>query len=92
LISPSHAGLVLLSVLATLRWLLNRLVCIRLHITKRPPLWLIFLRECACFAIWFCCYMGRRVKWRDADITVAPGGGMKDNERSRLGVPGEAIA
>jgi ceramide glucosyltransferase len=77
LICPSSAGLALVLLTAAMRVFLNRLVCARLGVTKRPPLWLIFLREGACLAIWLSCYASRRVTWRGTNFTVGSGGDMR---------------
>jgi ceramide glucosyltransferase len=77
LISSSRAGLALVFVTAILRIVLNRLVCARLGLSRRPPWWLVFMREAASLAIWLACYTGRRVTWRGANFTVRPGGDMR---------------
>jgi ceramide glucosyltransferase len=74
---PSRVALPLALLAVTLRILLNRLVCVRLGVTRRPPLWLIFLREGACIAIWLSSYASRRIEWRGANFVIARGGSMR---------------
>jgi ceramide glucosyltransferase len=77
LICQSPVGLALVFIAAILRIVLDRLVCVRLGFARRPPWWMVFLREAACLAIWLACYAGRRVTWRGAHFSVQPGGDMR---------------
>jgi len=60
-----------------LRVFLHYLVRWRFAITSPAKPWLLPLRECLCFAIWMASFPSTRVRWRQRDFVIAPGGRLE---------------
>ena len=74
---PHWGGWLALALVLALRVVLHFLVRRRFGITSPARPWLLPLRECLCFGIWFASYRSSHVSWRERDFVIAPGGRLE---------------
>jgi len=82
LVSPNWWGGGLIGVYLALRLWLDRAVNARFTLTRRAPFWLVPVRECLCFAVWFHATFSRAVVWRGQPFRLADGGRLVPLEPS----------
>ncbi len=74
LVHPSWWGGGLVAAYLVLRLWLDRAVNSRLILTRRAAAWLVPIRECLCFAVWFYSTFSRAVLWRGQPFKLLSGG------------------
>jgi len=73
-LGPAWLAAPLIGATLAMRLALHALTRRRFGIVTRSPLWLVPIREIACFLVWAASLAGQRVVWRDRSFTVRPGG------------------
>lgn len=71
---PTAWGGALLGLYLLLRLALDRAVNSRFTIVRPAPIWLVPVRECLCFAVWFYSIFSREVVWRGQPYRLKRGG------------------
>jgi ceramide glucosyltransferase len=74
---PTFDGWALLGAVLLLRVVLHYAVRWRFAITTPAQPWLLPLRECLCFAVWMASFPSTKVRWRQHDFIIAPGGRLE---------------
>lgn len=73
-VSPGWWGGALIGVYLALRLGLDQAMNARLTLIHRAPLWMVPVRECLCFAVWFYATFSRAVVWRGQPFKLLRGG------------------
>jgi ceramide glucosyltransferase len=72
--NPHWWGGVMIAAYLGLRLALDRVMNARLSLVHRAPLWMVPIRECLCFAVWFYATFSRAVVWRGQPFRLESGG------------------
>ena len=73
-ISPHWWGGAMIGLYLALRLGLDRVMNARFSLVRRAPLWMVPIRECLCFAVWFHATFSRAVVWRNHPFRLQSGG------------------
>ena len=67
---PSAVGLTIIALEIGLRMVLHVLVRRRFKMADDAPIWLVPLRDCACFCAWFAGLFGNTIQWGNETFTI----------------------